>query len=262
LHLLFGEWKSTNQKTGMVETMFSGKAKMILAAVITMATYSAIAQKTIINDPNAEVRNLKGFHSIEVSNAIDLFLSQGEDEAVAVSASDIKYRARIKTEVENGVLKIWYDNQMWNWNSGNKKLKAYVSFRMLDKLMASGASDVFVDGVISGSSLHLNLSGASDFKGSVKLNVLTIDQSGASDVSINGMVDDLSIKASGASDVKGFDLVVDNCKADASGASDIKISVNKELSAHVSGASSIYYKGNAVIRKLESSGASTVSKKG
>ncbi|HEV3249577.1 MAG TPA: head GIN domain-containing protein [Puia sp.] len=220
------------------------------------------AQKAIINDPNAVVRNVKGFHAIKVSNAIDLFLSQGDEEAVAVSSNDTKYRDRIRTEVENGVLKIWLDREGWSWDHGNKKLKAYVSCKTLDKLEASGASNILVNGVISGDRMELHLSGASDFKGSVKFNGLSIDQSGASDITINGSVGDLQIDASGASDTKGFDLITDNCSARVSGASDIKITVNKELNVHASGASSISYKGSAVIRDLKSSGASGISKKG
>jgi hypothetical protein len=237
------------------------KKKIALVILWVAMGWNAYSQNTVINDPHAEMRNEKGFHGVEVSSSIDLFLSQSDAEAVAVSASDTIYRARIQTKVENGILKIWYENQKWNWNSGNRKLKAYVSFKTLDKISASGASNIYVDGVISGSNLDLHLSGASDFKGAVKLTQLSIDQSGASDVSINGTVNDLTVEASGASDIKGFDLMTDNCKVKASGASDVKISVNKELNAHVSGASSVYYKGNAVIRELHSSGSSNVSKK-
>ncbi|HMH24731.1 MAG TPA: head GIN domain-containing protein [Puia sp.] len=221
------------------------------------------AQKTVINDPNVELRTVKGFHGIEVSNAIDLYLSQGDRETVAVSAPDLKLRDRIRTEVVDGILIIKMDKDNWLGNRGTKKVKAYVSFTTLDKLAASGASNIFVDGVITGSSLKLDLSGASDFKGAVRVNELNLDQSGASDALITGTVAGLTtIKARGASDVKGYDLVTENCNANVSGASDIRITVNKELNAHAGGASSVYYKGNAVIRDLHSSGASTVSKKG
>jgi hypothetical protein len=108
----------------------------------------------------------------------------------------------------------------------------------------------------------MRLSGASDFSGAVKLEELHIDQTGASDVSIMGAVKQVTIEASGASDVKGYDLVSDSCSVRASGASDIRISVRKELNAHASGASSIYYKGNGVIRQMHTSGASNVSRKG
>ena len=130
----------------------------LLATGFLMLT--AHAQKTIINDPNAEVRPLKGYHGIEVSSAINLYLSQGEDESVVVSASDLRWREHIRTEVVNGILKISLDEH--KWSRGGVKLKAYVSFTTLDKLNASGASDVFVDGVITGDRLSIDLNGASD----------------------------------------------------------------------------------------------------
>jgi hypothetical protein len=218
------------------------------------------AQKTVIQDPNAVLRTVKGYHGIEVSSAINLYLSQGDQETVAVSARDIKWRDRIRTEVVDGILKIWLDGK--GWNLGNNKLKAYVSFTTLDKLKASGASDVYVDGVIAGDKLSISLSGASDFKGAIRVGELSLDQSGASDAHITGIVAGLAtIESSGASDVKGYDLVTQNCNAHATGASDIHITVNKELNANASGASSIYYKGPGVIRDLHSGGASSVSKK-
>jgi len=44
-------------------------------------------------------------------------LTQSNEEAVAVSAKDTKYRERIRTEVKDGVLKIWYDNDGWKWTT-------------------------------------------------------------------------------------------------------------------------------------------------
>jgi len=235
---------------------------LFVALLSFVALSTAVAQQTVINDPNAQVRSVGAFHAIEVSSAIDLYLSQGDQEKVVVSAKEIKWRDQIRTEVQDGVLKIYLNKEGWHWSGGNKKLKAYVAFTTLDNLVASGASDVYVDGVISGNSLSLNLSGASDFKGAVKVNDLRVDQHGASDAHITGVVTGLAtIRSAGASDLKGYDLVTENCDAHASGASDIRITVNKALNAHATGASSIYYKGAAVIKDLQASGASSVSKK-
>jgi len=238
--------------------------KKFLFLLMTAAAIMTVQAQKTINDPNAEVRNVSGFRAIKVSHGIDLYLSQSESEAVAVSASESKYRDRIKTSVENGVLKIWFDNDNnWKlWNTNNKKLKAYVSFRTLEKLVASGASDVYVDGVIRSGSLDINLSGASDFKGEVDANTLTVDQSGASDATVKGRASSLKVEVSGASDFTGFDLQTENCQARATGASEVKITVTKELNARASGASSIQYKGSGVIRELHTSGASSINKKG
>ncbi len=236
--------------------------KLLLSIAVFVVSVSAIAQKSVINDPNASPRTISGsFNKIKISGGIDLYLSQYESESVAVSATTEKFRDNIKTVVENNTLKIYYDGGK-NWVSGDKKLKAYVSFKTLEKLEASGACDVQVAGAITSRSLEIDFSGASDFKGAVEVEDLTIDLNGASDARISGKAKNLSVQSTGASDVKGYDLVTETCTAKASGASDINITVNKEISAHASGASDISYRGNAVIKDKQASGASSVSKRG
>jgi len=213
-----------------------------------------------VNDPNAEVREAKNFHGINVSSSFDVYITQSNDEAVAVSASETKYRDRIKVEVRDGILYIRYDNE-GRWSTGNKKLKAYISIKQIDKLTVSGACDVFLSGTLKADDLTVNLSGASDLKGKIDIKKLSVDISGASDMNITGgTAGQLTIEARGASNFKGFDLVTDYCDAKASGASDIRITVNKELSAHASGASNVQYRGEGLIKDLRTSGASSVSR--
>jgi Putative auto-transporter adhesin, head GIN domain len=229
--------------------------KLLFSLLVTGLITTVSAQKTI-NDPNAEKRNVSGFHAIEVGGGIDLYLSQGE-EAVAVSASKNEYRARIKTEVKGGVLKIWYEwnsNLRFDWS--NHKLKAYVSFKDIDRLEGSGGSDISVDGSIKVAKLAMEVSGGSDFDGKVETGELNIQASGGSDVRISGKTDRLIIDASGGSDFKGYDLASDICNVEASGGSDIQVTVNKELSANASGGSDVYYKGTGLIRDLKTSGSS------
>lgn len=231
---------------------------VILFAAIAAAANS---QKTIA-DANAQKRNVSSYHAIIVSGGIDLYLSPGE-ESVAVSASEDKFRDRIITEVENGVLKIRYE---YNKNSnvhidfGNHKLKAYVSFKTLDILQGSGGSDIVVEGAIKTTSLKLTLSGGSDFDGRVESESLEVNASGGSDVKISGSANSIDIDASGGSDFKGYEMAVDMCNLDASGGSDIYITVNKELTAEASGGSDVYYKGAGTIREIKSSGSSSIKK--
>jgi hypothetical protein len=233
------------------------KITSLLAASFFLVT--GFAQKTI-HDPNVEVRNISGgFHAIEVSGGIDLYLSNG-NETVAVSANDKDVRDRIVTEVKDGVLKIYYD-----WKKGikinlkGKSLKAYVSFKSLDKLSASGGCDVAMEGTLQTSKLSIDLSGGSDFKARISVATLVVNQSGGSDANLTGSAIDMRIDASGGSDFSGYDLVADNCIIQASGGSDVNITVNKELYAEASGASDISWKGSAAVKKASASGAGSVS---
>lgn len=202
---------------------------------------------------NAEKRTVSSFNKIEVSGGIDLVLSQGS-ESVSVSAEKPEFRDKIKTEVENGVLKIYYEWKEDKWGSKEKKnLKAYVSFRNLESLEASGGSDVNVTGSIKTSSLKLEISGGSDFMGAVETGELNIDASGGSDVNISGKATHLKLEASGGSDFSGFGLVTETCEVDANGGSDVEVTVNKEMTAEASGGSDVRYKGAGSIRNIKSS---------
>jgi peptidoglycan hydrolase-like protein with peptidoglycan-binding domain len=234
----------------------------ILTITFILTAFISNAQNVVVNDNNAQARQISGsFNAIKVSGGIDIYISQSESEAVAVSATEQQYRDEIRTVIENGTLNVYYDSNR-GWSKGNKKLKVYISFKNLERLEASGASDVHAAGTITVPSLSLNMSGASSFKGAVNINTLAMELSGASTTDIKGNAKNVTIQSSGASDVKAYDLSAENCTAKATGASDINITVNKELNVHASGASDVYYKGSCVIKDLHSSGASTVARKG
>ena len=237
------------------------KIQVMLMTILVSAVL--FAQKTI-NDPNAEPRNLSGFHAIKISNAFNVYISQGNEDAVAVSASKAEYKAKIITKVENGILIIRFDDdkKFWKgWNGDKQRLTAYVSIKKIDRLDVSGACDVFFEDGISSEDLNVKLSGASDLKGKIDAKKLSFNVSGASDATISGNAAELSVDASGASDFKGYELVTNYCTAEASGASSVNITVNKELNAKASGASSVRFKGEGLIRDIKTSGSSNVTRK-
>ena len=237
--------------------------KIIFSLLVLSFAASAVNAQKTFNDPDAVKVDVKSFHAINVSNAFNVYISQGNEDAVAVSASDEKFRENIKVEVEKGVLKIYYEKKgfLKGMSCNKMKLTAYISFKDIEMLTVSGACDVFLEGGIKADQFTIKMSGASDLKGKLDVKKLDVDISGASDVKVSGSASQLKIEASGASDFKGYDLATDFCNVTVSGASSIEITVNKELSAHASGASDIYYKGEGIIREIKSTGASSVSKK-
>jgi hypothetical protein len=237
------------------------KITVLLVSVLVSAML--FAQKTI-NDPNAEARTVGSFHGIRVGNAFEVFINQGNEDAVAVSAAKQEIKEKIITKVENGILiiRLEEDKKFWkNWNNGKQKLKAYISIKKIDRIDIGGACNVYFEEGLSAEGLTIDLSGASDMKGKLDAKTVKVDISGASSATISGNAPTLAIEASGASDFKGFDLVTNFCDAKATGASSINITVNKELNANASGASSVRFKGDGLIRDIKTSGASNVTRK-
>jgi len=228
----------------------------------SLLTGHAQNEKNLVVDANAEVRNVSGFSSIEVSDAIDLYISQGNTEAIAISGSSGDIKAHIKTEVRSGTLHIYFDGKGLNWKRwGNNRMKAYVTYKTLQSLEASGACNVKTTDAIKQSELKMEMSGASDFTGEIIVTKFHLSASGASNIKISGIATNASFAATGACTIKAYDLITDMCKIDASGASNIRITVNKELNASASGGSSILYKGAGLIRNISSKGGASISRK-
>jgi len=234
--------------------------KYLFIFLFIIISFPVFSQETIINDANATVRDVTSFSGIKVSGGIDVYLSQGDDYSLAVSASEEKYRDNIKTEVKNGVLVISY-NERFGRNYGNKKLRAYISFKTLESLEGSGASGIIINGTLASTNIRVKLSGASSIKGSVKISNFSLDLNGASTASLNGGVQNLKLDASGASDSKNYNMEVENCVAKLSGASDIRLTVTSSLVVSASGASTLYYQGNPGKKDVATSGASSVSQR-
>ncbi|MER3497800.1 MAG: hypothetical protein C4308_03760, partial [Chitinophagaceae bacterium] len=197
------------------------KKLIAFTSLLLLAVYLYAQPK--IYDANAEARAVSSFHAIQVSNAFDVYLTQGDEEAVAISAAEDKYKQNIITEVKDGVLKVKYEHQGLNLR-GNKKLKVYISFKHIDEISLSGACDLYQMSSIKEDDLKITLSGASDWngnddKGLGKLEVknLKVNLSGASDLKISGNAQNLEMEVSGASDFKAFGFSADYCKAEASG---------------------------------------------
>lgn len=238
-------------------------SRIFLVLFVSFLSFSAFSQKQV-DDANAVVRKVNGFHGIKVSTGITVYLTQGSSEAVAVSANDTEYRDRIRTEVVDGVLKIYFDNDDWKvWkNFSNKKLRAYVSVVNLDQLDVSSGASIEIDGRIKTDKLSIDASSGATVKGTFDAGSLNVDQSSGSVVSVSGSVSGTcKVEGSSGSVFKGYDLTTDNCDAHTSSGAGIQITVNKELSVNASSGGYIHYKGNGLIRDVKTSSGGSVTRK-
>jgi Putative auto-transporter adhesin, head GIN domain len=234
--------------------------KFLLVIFLTTLTSYAFSQETVINDKNAELREVTPFTGMKVSGGIEVYMSQGNDYSMAVSADEQQYRDNIKTEVKNGILFISYSDH-FEKHFGERKLRAYISFKTLESIEGSGACDFILNDTLNANTMLVKLSGACEIKGPVKINNLSLDLSGASTVSIAGNAQNLKVEATGASDVKNYELTVDNCIVKLSGASDVRVTVTSSITASASGASTLYYDGDPEKRQVSTSGASSISQR-
>ena len=228
-----------------------------------MISLSAFAQETkVINDANAVVRTVSGSYTgISVSTGVELYLTQGNEESIAVSASEQKHLDRLITEVVNGTLKIYYNNKGVNWkSSGKANLKAYVSFKTLEKLNVSSGANATVSGNIKADKLDLNVSSGAVFTGAINAKDLVTEVNSGAVIKVTGSADKFTITASSGAIFKGYDFAVDFCDASASSGAAVQITINKELNAKASSGGDIHYKGAGLIRDIRTGSGGAVKK--
>lgn len=220
---------------------------------IVVFSYSSKAQET----KNVGVKNIK---SITVSSGIELYLTQGGSESLNIKASS-ELLKNVVVELNGGNLVIKMKEGI-NWSSmfKNQSIKAYVNFKTLSALTASGGSDVYGQNQLKADKFALRSSGGSDIELALVCKDLELQNSGGSDIKLTGRAENMILQTSGGSDVNAFGFVVDYAKVSASGGSDANINVVKGLEAGASGGSDVHYKGNASLKKTSSSKSGDVTK--
>jgi len=225
---------------------------MVLALCISLN-----AQKTI-NDPNAQVRSVSGYHGVAVSGSIELFLTQGNEESVVISADDTNLRDKVITEVDDGVLRIYLERSknkiQIDWPN-QKKIRAYVSVKDIDYISSSGSGKLHIEGNIKADKLKVDISGSGNLEGAVTTKDFSLGISGSADADISGTAEKSDFHISGSGNIKSYDFSTEYCNASISGSGNVRITVTKELSAHISGSGSVFIKGDGLIRDYSASGS-------
>jgi len=222
----------------------------------------ALVSAQEIKDANAKKRNVGNFHGIEVGTGIRLFLSNGATEEVVVSADKTEFRDKIIAEVENGILKLHYDTKLGSVNKKNetKNLRAYVSYKQLNKLIVSTGAVVEMKNVLSTPSLELSATTGATFNGEISTTSLKIDQSTGSRVMISGKADKLEAEGSTGSKLEGEELKTMNCSVIVNTGARVTITAEKELKVKAGTGGTVKYKGNASVTEVKSNTGGTVSK--
>jgi len=191
---------------------------------------------------------------IEVDDAFSATIRVGAAASSGSVRIDDNLVDRLRIDVDGDTLSIELDGRV-----RNATLELHLSLDRLERLWASGASRVRVDGVVD-DDLGIDASGASSIDiPAAELDELVVGLSGASRATLGGSASTLDAEVSGASRLASFDLATDEARVAVSGAGEVELTVEDELEATASGASSVRYEGDPDRVISDVSGSSSVS---
>jgi Protein of unknown function (DUF2807). len=234
-----------------------------LAALIAL-TFAAVAVNAQIfsrgivgnGEMGKRVFKLSEFKNVSVSSGIDIYLDpSGKNQAELVTDKNVINAVEVEQNGNNLIFKL-----REGVRRTTKGIKVYLSYKTLERIKASGGSDVYMNNnaVLKSKSLSIDASGGSDIRLAIDVETLSCESSGGSDIYLNGKASNASFDCSGGSDVKSKGLIVENCSVDSSGGSDVTITATKSIKIDASGASDVYYYGNPKNVSVSKSGSSDI----
>ena len=231
---------------------------VLVAALLVSAIFTG-CRGTFFGSGNLETRQyvLSDFSRVEVGSAFDFEIIQSDSYSVSVTADDNAFE-HIEVAKRGDTLKIGIKAFP---SVVPTTLEAVVTLPQLRGLVISGASDGYVTGFSSVEDIEIGVSGASKLAGDITAGDAEFDVSGASTIRLEGSADDMVASVSGASSFNLADFMVNDADVDFSGASSGTVNVTGRLDANLSGASKLSYISEPTMGNINTSGASTLSKK-
>jgi len=244
------------------------KTIIIIAIVAVVAVISTMlvlrgCPGGLIGSGNLETEayDFTDFTEVEIGSAFEFEIKQSGSYSINVTADD-NVMEYVQVSKDGQTLKIGLRTGLGIFlGPVSATLRASVTMPQLSGLTVSGASRGTVSGFSSTEDLDITVSGASRVTGDITAGNVGFGISGASTIQLEGSANDIDANVSGASHFNLEAFTVHNADINFSGASSGTVNLNGRLDANVSGASRLWYMGEPTSTDINTSGASTVSKK-
>ncbi|WP_178984834.1 head GIN domain-containing protein [Winogradskyella helgolandensis] len=179
------------------------------------------------------------FEEVKVSQGIDLYITQANDVALTIEA-DENLHDLIRTEVENGVLKIYSTKNIRRASSK----KVLLNIKTISAIKATSGSDVFGTNTIKVSNLELNSTSGADITLDVETDTLNCHSTSGSDIELSGSTITLIAEATSGSDIDASKLKAETSNVKVTSGADISVNTSKALTANATSGGDIKYYGN------------------
>lgn len=233
---------------------------LIIAITVVVISCSACGQSFKTVHGNNKVikieRDAPSFTGLRVSAGIDVYLKQGNKEAITVEA-DENLHEYIITEVKSGVLNVYTEANIRE----AERTRVYVTMKDITSVKTSSAGDVVGETPVKSDRIELSASSAGDIKLEVYAKDIEVDISSSGDMTLSGETDKLEADLSSAGDLNGYDLKTKEADVSVSSAGDADINVSERITARASSAGDINYKGDPKFVDAHSSSAGGIHKR-
>jgi hypothetical protein len=196
------------------------------------------------------------FNRLDMGDALHINVAQGTEFSIIVKG-DRRNLEDLVVRRSGSTLEMKFKNGLRFARHRQYATEVTIVMPALAGVNFSGAARAHVSG-FEIDDFQVSLSGAADCTLDIQASHVDFDLSGASDLIVTGTGSSMKASLSGASMLSALEFPVDDANIDASGASNVKVNALQRLTATLSGASDVIYRGTPVML-ISTSGASNVN---
>lgn len=201
-------------------------------------------------------RNLAPFTKIEVSQALDCEVTQGNNQKVTIEADD-NLQDGIITTVNNGVLKI--SSKYNNYNNIKSKI-IRIQIPIISSLEATSASSLITKNSIKGNTIYVKSSSASKIVANIEADKIVLEATSGSELNIEGKALEVTTASSSGSSIDATNLLANDINSQSTSGSTTIVNPILKLKAHASSGSSISYSKTPKNLSVEENSGGSVDK--
>jgi hypothetical protein len=228
--------------------------KLIFSLVASLLTVSIAFNASA----QTVTRNVSGYTGVACGGPFNVFIKIDGTESIKLDV-DANVVDDIKTEVENGVLKVEFKDH-WKNHRNIQRANIYITAKTLATLANSGSGNTTVDGVMTTENAKIALSGSGNIRTAVKSGTLDLRISGSGSIDIKGSTGMADCSISGSGEINGKSLSTETVEASIAGSGSINLIASKTVSARIAGSGSVMYSGTATTGQTRYAGSGRVSK--
>jgi len=198
-----------------------------------------------------ERKTSDAFSEIKVRTGLDLYIEQGPKNKVTVEA-DKNLHDIIITEVEDGVLKIYSEKNIWR----AKAKKVSVTIKDLTFLKATSGSNVAGKGTIKGNEIAITASSGASVRIAVAAKSVVTKSSSGAQIRMEGTTEEHTSSASSGSSIDAYQLISKSAIVKVSSGAAVDLYASEKIDAKATSGGSIHFKGTpqSVVKKEASGG--------
>ena len=204
-----------------------------------------------------EKRNIPPFEGVSMSGIGTLYLTQTDSHGLAIEApADIL--PRVRTRVENGILKVRYKAP--NIFAIHGCINVYANMIDVRRLNLTGTTKAIGRTNITSAALKINAAGATSFDLEVTTEKLKTSLSGSSNGHLYGAALEHDLRMSGATKISGFELGTKDTDIRSSGAAITEVFVDHHLRCRLTGAAKVRLRGDPEISHFKATGVAKLER--